>query len=74
MLNLNFTSQEEKDAFVARWKRVKQSLSPEGSTATIDHVSMLSAIMDLVEGRSRSSPQQAAAAASSQSFLRNSGK
>ena len=71
MLNLSFSSQQEKDTFFARLQRVKESLSPDGSSATIDHVSMLSAMMDLVEGRSRLSPQQPA---SSQSFLRNSGK
>ena len=70
---MNFTSQE-KHKLVGRLQRVRQSLTPEGSAATLYNVSMLSAMMDLVEGRSRPSPQQAAAAASSQSFLRNSGQ
>ena len=73
MIDLNFTSQEEKDACVGRLQRVKQSLRPEGS-APMDNISKFSAMMDLVEWGSRSSPQQAAAAASSQSFLSNSGK
>ena len=73
MIDLNFTSQEEKDAFVGRLQRVEQSLRPEGS-ARMDNISKFSALMDLVECGSKSSPQQAAAAASSQSFLSNSGK
>ena len=72
-VDLNFTSQEEKDAFVGRLQRVKQSLRPEGS-ARMDNISKFSVLMDMVEWGSRSSPQQAAAAASSQFFLSNSGK
>ena len=52
MLNINFTSQEEKDKLVGRLQRVTQSLTPEGSAATLYNVSMLSAMMDLVEGSS----------------------
>ena len=66
----NFFSPVEKKMATTR-RRIGYMIDLNFTSQTI---SKFSAMMDLVEWGSRSSPQQAAAAASSQSFLSNSGK
>ena len=80
-MEINFGSEEEKEAFIRRLKRVRKCLSPEGS-AELDHLGLLGAMMDSVEGVSPRQPSTSPATTASsktatvaaQSFLRNCGK
>ena len=71
-LDLNFTSDAEKDAFCGRLSDVRDQITPSGSH-TLNNRELLSALFDLVDKHSHST-QPSVQCASTGSFLKNAGK
>ena len=73
-LDVHFTSEEEKVAFTARLKTVRELLTPAG-TRPIDNCSLLNALFDAAEGGVQPSTESAPGSGpSTNSFLRDSGE
>ena len=71
-LDLNFTSDAEKDAFCGRLSAARDQITPSGSH-TLNNRELLSALFDLVDKHSHST-QPSVQCASTGSFLKNAGK
>ena len=70
--DVHFTSEEEKQAFTARLKSVRELLTPAGSRP-IDNCSLFNAFFDAVEGASQST-SESSNEQSVKSFMRSNGK
>ena len=71
MFDVNFTSVEEKEAFMARLKRVRQRLTPRGRPL-VDNRELMSMLFDEVETEATQAPTTEQAV--TKSFLHNAGK
>ena len=70
-MELNFPLQEEKEQFLARFDRVKQSLISK-RRRSIDHLELLSYLLDLAE-KVDQSEEQLTSTSTSSSMLNTSG-
>ena len=72
--DVHFVSEEEKEAFIARLKSVRQLLTPAESRP-IDNCSLLNALFDAAEGHaSQPMPTSQSVPSGPKSFMRDNGK
>lgn len=73
-LDIHFSGNAEKEAFVRRLKSVRALLSGSESVGSIDNFGLMSAMFDIVEGVVPPSSNAGSERQTTQSFMRNSGK
>lgn len=73
-LDIHFSVEAEKDAFIRRLSSVRTLLSSVESQASIDNFGLLSAMFDIVEGAIPPAPSAGNERQTTQSFMRNSGR
>ena len=73
--DVHFVSEEEKEAFIARLKSVRQLLTPAESRP-IDNCSLLNALFDVAEGHASqpTSQNETSVPSGPKSFMRDNGK
>lgn len=73
-LDVHFSVEAEKDAFVRRLGAVRKLLSGDESMLSIDNYGLMSAMFDIVEGIVSPDPSAGNERQNTQSFMRNCGK
>ncbi len=75
-LDIHFSVEAEKDAFVKRLNSVREILSEGEGLASIDNLGLMSSMFDLVEGQGQGEVPSAGNERQQyvQSFMRDSGK